>query len=252
MLDQIVSSVVARMPEVEAKHSVPPEPRRDRRSFRAGLTGPGLSVIAEIKRRSPSRGLLNPDLDPAGQARHYEAGGATAISVLTERDHFAGSPEDLEQVRSAVELPVLRKDFIVHEAQLWESVAIGADAVLLIVAILDDPVLRRLIAEAGNLGLDSLVEVHSGAEVHRALDAGAEIIGVNNRDLQTFAVDLGTAEQLAAQLSRAEVKVAESGIHSAADATRMKAAGYDAVLVGESLVKAPDPAALLSELKAAG
>ncbi len=217
-------------------------------SLRDALAGPGLSVIAEVKRRSPSRGELASDLDPAARAVAYEAGGAAAISVLTEPDHFAGSSDDLRAVAKAVSLPLLRKDFTVDRAQIWEARAMGASAVLLIVAALDQPTLTGLVAEAAAAGLDALVEAHDTEEARRALDAGAAIVGVNNRDLTTFEVDLGTAESVAAIAREAPVTVAESGIWTAADARRMAEAGYDAVLVGEALVRADDPAALIAEL----
>jgi indole-3-glycerol phosphate synthase len=171
------------------------------------------------------------------------------ISVLTERDHFGGSPEDLGTVRTVVPSPILRKDFILHPAQVWESAAIGADMVLLIVAALEDSQLRELLAEAEAAGLAALVEVHDEEEAERALNNGAAVVGVNNRDLRTFAVDLATAERIAPLLESAVVRIAESGIFSGAEARRMEAAGYDAVLVGESLVRARDPIALLSELR---
>lgn len=221
-----------------------------RRSFADALGSPGMSVIAEIKRRSPSRGVLNAGLDPARQARAYEAGGAASISVLTERDHFSGSADDLREVRTAIRLPVLRKDFIIHPAQVWESLAMGADAILLIVAILDDATLGDLYREASDIGIPVLVETHTEQEVERASRLGAEIIGVNNRDLATFDVDLATAERLAPLIGSSTLKVAESGIHTPNDAGRMLAAGFDAVLVGESLVKAADPGRLVSEISA--
>lgn len=221
-----------------------------RRSFADALASPGMSVIAEIKRRSPSRGVLNAGLDPARQARAYEAGGAASISVLTERDHFSGSADDLREVRTAIRLPVLRKDFIIHPAQVWESLAMGADAILLIVAILDDATLGDLYREASDIGIPVLVETHTEQEVERASRLEAEIIGVNNRDLATFDVDLATAERLAPLIGSSTLKVAESGIHTPNDAGRMLAAGFDAVLVGESLVKAADPGRLVSEISA--
>ena len=219
-----------------------------RRSLEQALGRPGLSVIAEIKRRSPSRGELAAGLDPVRQASCYEAGGAAAVSVLTDPDFFDGSLEDLTSVRRTVELPVLRKDFIVHPAQVWESRAAGADALLLIVAALDDTELTALVTEAAEAGLEALVEVHTLEEIHRAEAAGARIVGVNNRDLKTFRVDLGTAESLAPHLGSFAVTVAESGVLGVGDARRMADAGYDAVLVGEGLVTASDPAAFLAEL----
>ncbi len=253
MLDTIVAAVEARLPAVVARYD---EYRSavtvTDGSFAGALSGPGVSIIAEVKRRSPSRGTLNADLDPAGQAALYEQGGAAAISVLTERDHFGGSPDDLRLVRSVVGVPVLRKDFIIHPAQVWESAAMGADAILLIVAILDDALLLSLLTEATGAGLPALVEVHSAEEVARAQDAGAQIIGVNNRNLRTFEVDLTTSEQLAPLLGAGVLRVAESGIHSPEDVARMGSAGYNAVLVGESLVRAEDPSDLVERFVAAG
>jgi indole-3-glycerol phosphate synthase len=218
-------------------------------SFVDALVGPGLAVVAEVKRRSPSRGDLDRALDPVVQADRYAAGGAAAISVLTEPFHFAGSDDDLLAVRRAVPLPVLRKDFTVDDVQVDETRVLGASAVLLIVAALDQTTLARLLAAAVHVGLDALVEVHDEEEAARALDAGAVLVGVNNRDLSTFDVDLATAERVAACLGGAAVTVAESGIWCRADARRMHDAGYDAVLVGEALVRADDPAALLRELR---
>ncbi len=219
------------------------------RGFARALTAPGLSVIAEVKRRSPSRGVLAASLDPADRAGRYEAGGAAAISVLTEPDHFDGSDGDLRAVRAAVSVPVLRKDFTLDPVQVWEARAIGADAVLLILAILDDHAAAELLAVAAEAGLDALVEVHTETEAERAVALGAAIVGVNNRDLATFEVDLATSERLGPILEGAAVRVAESGIHTGEDAFRLRDAGYDAVLVGESLVRSDDPAELLRELR---
>ena len=222
------------------------------RSLAAALGSPGLAVIAEVKRRSPSRGSLADDLDPGEQAAAYARGGAAAISVLTEPEFFAGSLADLAAVRAAVTIPVLRKDFIVDAAQIWESRAAGADAVLLIVAALTDAELNAFLAVAADAGLEALVEVHDAAEAQRAVAAGARIVGVNNRDLATFTVDLATAETLAELISGVPVRVAESGIFGPADARRMAEAGYQAVLVGEALVRASDPAALVGALRGVG
>jgi indole-3-glycerol phosphate synthase len=253
MLDDIVASIEARLPDIIARQEgFQSAESVARRPFDGALARPGLSVIAEIKRHSPSRGVLKSDLDPGAQGRLYEQGGAAAISVLTERDHFNGSPEDLQLVRRAVDLPVLRKDFIVHPAQIWESVAIGADAILLIVAILSDRDLRSLLTLTEQIGLPALVEVHSIEEAERAQTAGASIVGVNNRDLRTFEVDLTTAERIIPLLDPGILRVAESGIHSPEDAGRMAAAGFDAVLVGESLVRAEEPAELVRRFGEAG
>jgi indole-3-glycerol phosphate synthase len=220
------------------------------RPFRVALAAPGLSVIAEIKRRSPSKGDLAPRLDPATMAKTYAEGGADCLSVLTDDAFFGGSADDLREARLAARsLPVLRKDFTVSEADVYDARAMGADAVLLIVAALTDtelPVFRQL---AGQLGMAALVEVHDDEELQRALEAGADVVGVNQRDLRTFEVDRARAERLAAAIPPGVVKVAESGIAGAADAAGLAAAGYDAVLVGESLVTAPDPAAAVRALK---
>jgi indole-3-glycerol phosphate synthase len=255
MLDEIVAATRRRLLELidrqasfeELAAGMPPAP-----SFRNALVGEGLAVIAEVKRRSPSRGDLDPGLDPVAQAAQYAAGGAAAVSVLTEPDYFSGSPDDLLAVAASVPVPALRKDFIVHPVQIWEARALGASAVLLIVAILDQDELAELLGIAGEAGLDALVEVHDADEAQAAVAAGAEIVGVNNRNLADFSVDLATAEKLAPLLAEVPVTVAESGIFTGADAARMATAGYDAVLVGEALVRAADPAALVSELRVAG
>jgi len=223
------------------------------RDFTAALRRPTgeLAVIAEIKRRSPSKGDLAPDLDPAVMAKAYETGGAAALSVLTDRPFFGGSVDDLRTARDATAAPVLRKDFTIDETQVFETRAIGADALLLIVAALpDDTILGELHAFAGDLGLTALVEVHDEAELERALAAGASVVGVNCRDLATFGEDLGVAERLVRRLPPDVVAVAESAIRAPADARRMAEAGFDAVLVGEALVRAPDPTALVAELAA--
>ncbi len=207
-----------------------------------------VAVIAELKRRSPSKGILAPDLDPAATARNYAVGGAVALSVLTDRPYFDGSVADLQAARAATELPVLRKDFTIAEIQLFETRAIGADAALLIVAALDDPTLRDLHDAATALGLAVLVEVHDESEIERALAVGARIVGVNARSLQTFAEDLSIAEALAARIPGEVVRIAESAVRSVSDAARMAAAGFDAVLIGEALVTAPDPAALCTAM----
>ena len=211
----------------------------------------GLAVIGELKRRSPSKGDLAPGLDAAATAKSYEAGGAVALSVLTDGPYFAGSVTDLEAARSATGIPVLRKDFTIDEIQLYEARAIGADAVLLIVAALpDDARLADLHALAVELGLGVLVETHDVREIERALGAGARVVGVNSRDLSTFAEDLGIAEKCAAAIPGDVLAVAESAVRSVEDAARMAAAGYDAVLVGEALVRCEDPRALVRAMTA--
>ena len=224
---------------------------RPPRDFAGALRRPDgcLAVIAEIKRRSPSKGVLAPDLEPAGTARCYAAGGAAALSVLTDGPWFGGSLDDLASAREAVALPVLRKDFTLDPLQVVEARAAGADAVLLITAALpDDAALAELAAAAAELGLGALVEVDDEAGLERAVQAGARIVGVTNRDLRTFGEDLSTAERLAARIPDGVVSVAESAIRSPADARRMAEAGFDAVLVGEALVRSPDAEAAVSAL----
>jgi indole-3-glycerol phosphate synthase len=205
-------------------------------------------VIAECKRRSPSKGILRAAYDPAAHARAYADAGASAISVLTEPTFFDGSPEHLREVRAAVSLPLLRKDFIVTEYQLIEAAALGADAVLLIVAALDQQGLMSLLRAAQGLSLATLVEIHDVDELHRATDAGAQVIGVNSRNLRTLAVDPDVFGRVAGQLPRGTTKVAESGIRTSDDIARLSAIGYDAFLVGERLITQPDPGAALREL----
>ena len=219
------------------------------RAFRDALAGPGISVIAEVKRRSPSKGDLAPDVVPAVLAKAYEAAGAACLSVLTDREFFGGSVDDLAEARAAVDLPVLRKDFTVSERDVCDTRLMGGDAVLLIVAALTDEELARFLGLARELGLAAVVEAYDGSEVDRAVAAGADLVGVNQRDLRTFEVDPDRAEQLAARIPDGVVRVAESGIRDPADLRRLAGAGYDAVLVGESLVTAPDPAAALRALR---
>jgi indole-3-glycerol phosphate synthase len=219
------------------------------RGFTSALKArPGVAVIAEIKRRSPSKGPLAPDLEPAMVAKAYAAGGAACLSVLTDAEFFGGSADDLAQARSAVDLPVLRKDFTVGPADVCDARLMGADAVLLIVAALAPGELGDLLRTARSLGLDALVEVHDEAEAEVALDAGAELIGVNQRDLVTFEVDTQRAVRVAGSLPDHVVRVAESGVRHRDDVTRLADAGFDAVLVGEALVTAPDPGAALAAL----
>ena len=218
------------------------------RDFAGALVGAGLSCIAEIKRRSPSKGDLDLRLQPDLVAKEYVAGGAACLSVLTDADFFGGSPTDLVSARDASGLPVLRKDFTVQEADVADTRRMGADAVLLIVAALDDAELRRCAALARRLGLAALVEVHDEEELDRALATGAGLVGVNQRDLRTFTVDHERACALAARIPSEVTAVAESGIRDAADARRLAEAGYDAILVGETLVRAGDRVAQLREL----
>lgn len=223
--------------------------RPDGEGFEAALSsGDRIRVIAECKRRSPSRGILRDEYDPAAHARAYEAAGAAAVSVLTEPCFFDGDPGHLAAVRSAIGIPILRKDFIVTEYQLLEAAALGADAVLLIAGALGDPELRDLRATAAGLGLSALVEVHDEAELARAHDAGAAVIGVNSRNLRTLAVNPEVHERLAAAIPAGRIAVAESGVRGAEDLRRLRAAGYHACLVGERLIAQADPGAALREL----
>ncbi|MCB1271843.1 MAG: indole-3-glycerol phosphate synthase TrpC [Microthrixaceae bacterium] len=216
---------------------------------RAIQQAPTLAVIAEVKRRSPSKGDLASELDPGGLAAAYEHAGASCVSVLTDRPHFGGSPEDLAAARSSVSVPVLRKDFTVAENDVLDARMMGADAVLLIVAALDDAQLAAFDELAAEVGLDTLVEVHDEAELERALgNTRGTLIGVNQRDLETFEVDQQRAVRVAAEVPAGAVSVAESGVRGRPDATALSTAGYDAVLVGELLVTSAEPAAMLTEL----
>ncbi len=231
--------------------------RGDRRDFEAALRQPRrggmVSLIAEVKKASPSAGIICADFNPARIARAYEAAGADCLSVLTDEKFFQGALEYLKQIRQVVKLPLLRKDFIIDERQILESIEAGADAILLIVAILTDAELRHFHSLATAAGLALLVEVHDEAELERALAAGAEIIGVNNRDLKTFKVDLATTERLAARLRASpgggqKLLVAESGIHTRADVERLAACTAQAILVGESLMRHANIEAKVEEL----
>ncbi|MFZ4395075.1 MAG: indole-3-glycerol phosphate synthase TrpC [Kiritimatiellia bacterium] len=227
--------------------------RRDYRGFAAALAAPHrVHIIAEIKRASPSKGDIGLGLDPAKLARAYATGGASAVSVLTDHAFFKGSREDLVAARAATSLPVLRKDFILAPYQVYESAAMGADAILLIVRILTDNELQVLYRLALDLGLDVLVEIHNEAEAARANRLGARLVGINNRDLAHFETDVSRARHVAAALHPETVVVAASGIHGVAEIHNTVAAGVTRFLIGEALVRAPDPAALLFELRAAG
>lgn len=209
-------------------------------------------LLAEIKRRSPSAGPIRPGATPAEVARDYAEGGAAALSVLTDRDYFDGDLEALKSAREAVTLPLLRKDFVIDPLQVYEARAAGADAILLIVRILEDPRMTELLDLAADLGMDSLVEVHDGEELDRALDAGARLVGVNNRDLRTFTTDLELTFRLASRVPDEVVLVAESGIRTPEDVRRLGEAGIDAVLVGESLMRQPDLVAAARALAGEG
>jgi indole-3-glycerol phosphate synthase len=216
------------------------------------LRGDGVAVIAEVKRASPSRGQLAEIPDASVLAGEYEAGGAAVISVLTEPRRFGGSLEDLVAVRRAVDVPVLRKDFIVSSYQLWEARAHGADLVLLIVAALEQSALVSLVERAGSLGLTPVVECHTEEEVERAVDAGATVVGVNARDLRTLDVDPGVFARLAPRIPAGVVRIAESGVTGPRDVMEYARAGADAVLVGEALVTGRDPRSAVADLVAAG
>jgi indole-3-glycerol phosphate synthase len=222
-------------------------PRSDH--FRAALARMDrVNIIGECKRRSPSRGLLRKDYDPGAIARAYESGGAAAISVLTEPTFFDGRLDHVAAVRRAVDLPILRKDFLVSEYQVFEARAAGADAILLIVAALDDASVKALLATAGALEMACLVEVHNPGELERAIAAGADIIGVNNRDLRTLDVDVEVSHELIARIPSSVLAVAESGLGSDAELRALREAGYRAFLIGERLMTHSDPAALLRGL----
>ena len=225
-------------------------PHRLLRALEADL--PRLKIIAEFKRRSPSAGIIRDDLSAGDVARRYERGGACAISVLTDGEYFGGSLEDLSAARSSAKLPVLRKDFIIDPIQIYEAAVARADAVLLIVAALDDALLGRLreVAE-DELGLDALVEVHTSAELRRALDAGAKIIGANNRDLKTFQISLNTSERLIAETPPDSIMISESGLQSAEALCRLRKLGFRGFLIGEALMRAGDPETALRDLTVA-
>jgi indole-3-glycerol phosphate synthase len=253
VLEKIVATRRARIAEAKARAPLAEletaaAARADFRDFAAAISGSTLRVIAELKKASPSRGLLRADYGPAEIARGYEAAEASALSVLTEEDYFGGTLEDLRRAREAVRLPVLRKDFIVDEYQVFESAAAGADALLLIVAALSDTQLKRLLALSARLGLAALVEVHDEAELDRAIAAGAKIIGVNNRDLKTLDVDLATSFRLRPRIPAGCLAVSESGIQSPADLRRLSEARFDAALIGERFLSAADPGRELAEM----
>lgn len=219
------------------------------RDFEAALRqAPRPALIAEVKRASPSAGVIAEDANPSALARGYAAGGAAAVSVLTEPRHFQGSLADLQAVRSSVPLPVLRKDFLVHPSQLIEARATGADAVLLIVAALDDPLLRALLSTASDLGLGTLLEAHTDEDVGRALETDAPVIGVNARDLESLEVDVAGALELIGRIPGERVAVLESGISTRADVEAADRAGASAILVGETLMRADDPARAVRKL----
>ena len=258
----ILDEIIARRRErlEETKQRVPLEQvlprafelrqRSLRHSFRAALQRDEINIIAEFKRRSPSKGIIRAGADLKSIVRSYEAGGAVALSVLTEEDYFDGSLDDLRTATEAVALPILRKDFVFHQYQIYEAAAAGADAVLLIAASLDDAkllVLRRVVEEV--LGMDALVEVHNEEEMNRAAGCGAKLIGVNNRDLRTFEVSLETSLRLASVAPGDAVLVSESGLDNASDLRRLREQGFQGFLIGESLMRAPDPEQALRDLR---
>lgn len=223
------------------------------RGFRKRIiNNSGISIIAEVKQASPVKGLLSSSFDPVRLAKAYRHGNAGAISVITEEHFFRGSPGYIARIKKAVDLPVMRKDFIFSEYQVFESRIIGADAILLIVSILDSYMLKRLIALAGNLGMDALVEVHDQSELERALLAGAKIIGINNRNLKTFEVSLSTTLELVSHVPAEIPVISESGIATRAEIELLQQAGVKAVLIGEALVRSADPSLLLQELRGEG
>ncbi|MFF9904406.1 indole-3-glycerol phosphate synthase TrpC [Streptomyces olivaceus] len=257
VLDEIIDGVRADLAERQARVSLDELKERaaEARPAKDGvsaLRGDGVKVICEVKRSSPSKGALAAIADPAALAADYEAGGAAVISVLTEERRFGGSLADLDSVRARVDIPVLRKDFVVTSYQLWEARAHGADLVLLIVAALEQPALESLVERAESIGLTPLVEVHDEDEVERAVAAGAKVIGVNARNLKTLEVDRATFERVAPEIPAHIVKVAESGVRGPHDLIAYANEGADAVLVGESLVTGRDPKTAVSDLVAAG
>lgn len=253
ILDKIVSvkkrEVAALIPRAEELRGRATE-RTDHRDFAASLRREtGVALVAEVKQASPSAGLIRADFDPVRIARQYEAAGAAALSVLTDREFFQGRLEYLEQIRAVVKLPVLRKDFLIDELQVYEAAAHGADAILLIVAILDDRQLRDFQALAKYLRMAALVEVHDEVELGRALAAGARMVGINNRNLRDFSVNLKTTERLAGMMCGQDKSiVAESGLQTRADVERVARAGVDAILVGETLMRSNDIAGKVKEL----
>ncbi len=256
ILDDIAEYTAQRVQELKARKSLyavrdEAEGRPAGRDFAAALAADGLSVIAELKKASPSKGIISPDFEDVylRKAAQYEAGGAAAISCLTEPKFFLGSDAYLQNVRRTVQLPILRKDFTIDEYQIYEAKNLGADAVLLICSLLSAQQLAEYLEQAHSLGLSALVETHTEDEVQTALAVGAQIIGVNNRDLRTFSVDPQSSLRLRDAIPRDKIFVAESGIQRASDTLGLKAAGVQAVLVGEALMRAPDAAAMLRELR---
>lgn len=267
-LDEILADKaeeVRRLLPVREKLQFAAQAREDFRSFESALGGgwrdrsddegygsAPLAVIAEVKKASPSAGTIAPDFNPIEIAEAYAAAGADALSILTDEKYFQGHLSYLAKIRERVELPILRKDFIIDEVQIFESVVAGADAILLIVAALEQDTLLLLLDTAQNYQLDVLVEVHDLEEMERALESGARIIGINNRNLRTFEVDLGTTELLSEEVGPDHILVSESGIFNGTDTKRIRSWGADAILVGEALMRAADKGAKMAELKGGG
>ena len=251
--ERLAASKAARPPEEVRREASAARATARRHALRGALAAPGrVNVIAEFKRASPSKGEIRAGASAGETARAYERGGAAAVSVLTEEDYFSGSLKDLAEVKAATHLPVLRKDFVFDEYQVFESAAAGADALLLIVAALDDGALDRLLRlTEAELGMDALVEVHTAAELARALAAGARVVGVNNRDLRTFEVSLETSVELAARAPAGTLLVSESGLNGPVEIGRLRACGFGAFLVGEALMRADSPEAALRSLTGA-
>jgi indole-3-glycerol phosphate synthase len=257
VLDQIIAGVLEDLATRQEKVSLAQlkelvSKAPSARDIRPALSGPDVAIIAEVKRSSPSRGRLAEIADPATLAAMYAAGGAALVSVLTEERRFGGSLVDLDAVRAGIATPVLRKDFLMTPYQVWESRAHGADVILLIVAALDQATLIELLACGQSLGMQALVEAHTAEEIDRALDAGAQIVGINSRNLKTLEVHRDVFPRLAARIPDHIIKVAESGVRGPADVSEYARAGADAVLVGEALVIDADPRGLLADLVAAG
>jgi len=246
-LDRILADTAAALAERNDLLDAPPANAPPARGFARALTAPGISLIAEVKKASPSKGLIREHFYPAEIARDYQMAGATALSVLTDEKYFHGKLSYLEEVRSACTLPLLRKDFIIHSAQIFEAVGRG-DAVLLIVAALPRAELSRLLALATVCGLDTLLEVHDRAELDIALELGATVIGINNRNLHTFTIDLQTTFDLLPHIPPGQLVVSESGIQTHAQVTAMESAGVNAILVGETLMRSADIGAKVREL----
>jgi len=242
-LERLLAVINSEEPRTEAQR------HGEKTEFEEALAAPGLSFICEVKKASPSKGVIAEDFPYLQIACEYEAAGAAAISVLTEPDYFLGSNQYLREIAARVKIPVLRKDFVVDEYQIYEAKVLGAQAVLLICALLNTAILTQYIATAGELGLSALVEIHNEAEAEAALAAGARIIGINNRDLKTFGVDLGLSARLRKLLPAGIITVAESGVKSPDDVRALRDTGIDAVLIGESLMRAPDKKRFLAELR---